>query len=129
MRSQKIKSYLSSLVEVKLTLFRDKIFKKIIISKLYINLSRSVSTNSESTKISDHFYIITCIFKLAGDLFMSFVYQVFEGIPANLLFNMKHKNQPPIIFHSEDEVTATKYDSCDWLIVISLYPIRVHITL
>lgn len=68
--------------------------------------------------MSDHFYYITCIFKLAGDLFMSFVYQVFEGIPANLLFNMKHKNQPPIIFYSEDEVTATRYVSCDWLIVI-----------
>lgn len=35
--------------------------------------------------------------------------EVFEGIPANLLFNMKHKNQPPIIFHSEDEVTATRW--------------------
>lgn len=68
-------------------------------------------------------YIIT------GDLFLSFTFQVFEGIPANLLFNMKHKNQPPIIFHSEDEVTATRYDSRDWLIFISLYPIRVHITL
>ncbi|XP_048739942.2 FYVE, RhoGEF and PH domain-containing protein 6-like isoform X3 [Ostrea edulis] len=35
--------------------------------------------------------------------------KVFEGVPANLLFDMKHKNQPPIIFHSEDEATSQRW--------------------
>nr|XP_022299386.1 activating transcription factor 7-interacting protein 1-like isoform X2 [Crassostrea virginica] len=35
--------------------------------------------------------------------------KTFEGIPANLLFEMKHKNQPPIIFYSEDEDTSQKW--------------------
>ncbi|XP_022299385.2 uncharacterized protein LOC111108108 isoform X1 [Crassostrea virginica] len=35
--------------------------------------------------------------------------KTFEGIPANLLFEMKHINQPPIIFYSEDEDTSQKW--------------------
>lgn len=68
MRPLKIKSYLSSLVEVKLTLFRDKIKKKttLINSKLYVDLSRS-------TKISHlFFYCIACILELTGDLLIVF---------------------------------------------------------